>query len=144
MSAKLLRVTLEVTELQLEVYKSLNLKLINYETSVNNWYDIILEGTRYNLITFLMEYMDEGEEYLNDNLVIDNPGIYKDLLLSVLEQVDSDMGEEIMELNHNLDLPSFEDTTEDEAKGIIETLRQYQAEGIKIQGESIQDIKLSF
>ena len=69
---------------------------------------------------------------------------YKELLDSILNQVDNDMAEEIMELNHNLDYPSFEDTTEDEAKGIIETLRQYQAEGIKIQGESIQDIKLSF
>ena len=68
---------------------------------------------------------------------------HKALLESILNQVDNDMVEEIMELNHNLDRPSFEDLTEDEAKGIIETLRQYQSEGLEIQGESIQDLNLT-
>jgi len=69
-------------------------------------------------------------------------GPYKTKLKKILEQVDNDMIEEIMEMNHNLDRPSFYDMTDDEAKGIIETLRHYQSEGLTIQGESIQKLNL--
>ena len=67
---------------------------------------------------------------------------YKQLLLKTLESVDGDMREAIMEMNHNLNRPPFEETTEDEAKGIIETLKEYQDKNYEIQGETIRHLNL--
>jgi hypothetical protein len=62
---------------------------------------------------------------------------YKTELQKILRQVDNDMGEAIMEMNHNLDTPNIKDCTQDECLGILETLNIYKAEGGTIQGEPI-------
>ncbi len=68
---------------------------------------------------------------------------HKTKLKEILESVDNDMQEEIMELHHYLNSPSFEDLTENEAKDILKTLKEYQKFGCTIQGESIQHLNLA-
>jgi hypothetical protein len=62
---------------------------------------------------------------------------YKTELQKILNQIDNDMGEAIMEMNHNLDQPHIKDCTQDECLGILETLKDYKNQGGTIQGETI-------
>lgn len=58
---------IEVTMVKPRTFFKWNIAIFKIEPSCNDWFDMTIAGKNDDLLGFLKEYMDEGQEYLNEN-----------------------------------------------------------------------------